>query len=146
MSRSNWNDLIVQFWFVVQWVAGAEPMEDSRVYYNKESRSILGIAIILPQKFSEKPMHFDFVSSVLNHDAQFTVDCFKKMISGNRFHIPPQIKKVKVWCDCGGHFRCAEFLKYVIWALSRKVKIMNWGTNVDILFKQISLSLTCQNQ
>ena len=102
-----------EFWLYI--VVGSEPhKEDSAVFRNKESRSVLGIAMILPKKYSDHIIYFDFVSNVLNHDAKFAVDCLHSIISSTEpRYVPTDIKRYEVWSDCGMHFRCKEFLTYV---------------------------------
>ena len=97
---------------------GSEPVEDSGVFRNKEARSVFGVVIILPPQYSKTAVYFDFVSTVLNHDARFAIDCLRKIFSSQSpRHIPPAIKKVEIWSDCGMHFRCAQFLTFVMWVI-----------------------------
>ena len=113
-------------------MVGSEPhKEDSAVFRNKEARSVLGIAMILPKTYSDHVIYSDFVSKVLNHDAEFAVDCLNSIISStNPRYVPAEIKRFEIWSDCGMHFRCKEFLTYIMLDLPLLIKAIQSSWNL----------------
>ena len=109
--------------FCIHIVIGSEPIENSEVFRNKEARSVLGCALIFPAKYHKHPVFIDFISRVLNHDARFAIDCVRKVFRADPSIIPPDIKKISFWTDCGLHFRCAEFLTFTMVDLPNEIDV-----------------------
>jgi hypothetical protein len=85
-------------------------------FYLQHSRSLLGVAIVLPKVVSqEKGIHnivyFDLLSDNLNHNAHFVITGLKSVLE-HEFIVNLNLKKLTVWMDGAGHFKNSQLAKY----------------------------------
>ena len=95
---------------------GEGPRERSNSYYGYSSCSCLGFAVYLPTR--AQPVYIDLLSENLSHDAPTAVMAFRMVIDFLYTH--PDLKedakkarKLRVWCDCGPHFRAKRFFAFL---------------------------------
>jgi hypothetical protein len=100
-------------------------VELNKDFYRFKSRTILGFVIYSnPSGQRIEKTHVNMVSEVLTHDGLFSSDALHQVIRTECANM----KKVRVWTDCGPHFRCAEFANTLLVEVPKQNKIqMEWN-------------------
>ena len=123
--------IVIDLDFKQKVVIGDSPRMMSGEYYERQQRSLLGFGV---HYFDENTQtvrckNFDLISEVdCKQNAAKAIHGFKFLRSQLPFK---EIEKPNyfIWSDCGGHFRCAEFLSFLFDDLKKKEKI-----NVNLNF------------
>ena len=85
-----------------------------REFYEAPMRSVFGCVLWYKQPNQPvKKVIFDIVSEYLNHDMVAAVDCLDILFQLHEFQ-KLGIRKLRLWTDCGGSFRCYSFAHYVM--------------------------------
>ena len=89
------------------------PVEVGQTYYNRSMRSVMGCRLVWRDKEGEMHTEYiDYVSTVLNKDAAYAIDCLNAVVSDHV--LPAGMTHLSLWTDAGSHFRCAEFAHAVL--------------------------------
>lgn len=132
---------------------GGEFGHTQNEYYTKTFRSVLGIIVYYKYNDVVCKRAFDFVSEILNHDALFATLCLRKLYEDEWF-ASKKFSSIKIWTDCGPHFRCKEFLYFLYHDTCARFKEVEWNlfevhhgkTEVDGHFGQLARWLRDANK
>ena len=119
------NSLLIDLDFKQKIVIGDAPCMLSGEYFERKQRSMLGFGVYYFDVIANcvKCIHFDFISDVdCKQDAAKAVVGFKFLRETAQFKAIEKDNYI-IWSDCGGHFRCAEFISYLFDDLRLKKKI-----------------------
>ena len=100
---------------------------------------MFGITIYHKEKSEIQKKHFIFVSPILTHDNNFVINSFETLFKMEEF----KFNKIKLFCDCGPHFRNSSILHYLFTHPSLKFSLNFFcekhGKNpLDSLFSLLS--------
>jgi hypothetical protein len=74
--------------------------------------------------------YIDYVSQILNHDADYVIDRLHSLIQQHL--IPNHINKVHVWTDKGPHFHCAQLAYDLLYSIPTRYSIsVSWNTFIE---------------
>jgi hypothetical protein len=117
------------------------PIETDKNFYLNEKRTIFGITIYFKDntKAEIQKKHFIFISNILTHDNNFVINAFETLFKREDF----TFKNIKLFCDCGPHFRNSSLLHYFFSHPSKKFTLNFFcekhGKNpLDSLFSLLS--------
>jgi hypothetical protein len=108
------------------------PEEENRRFYHQAQRTVLGfLCQYKDRKTGRMVNHYiDYISSCLTHDATFVLECLRDLVT--TFLLPRGLHTLKVWSDCGPHFRCYEMLAGVCVELPWACRALNVPVTVDL--------------
>jgi hypothetical protein len=85
-------------------------------FYQQHSRSLLGVAVVLPDKVSKENnihniVYIDILSDNLSHNAHFVITSLKSVFE-HEFIQNLNLSKITFWMDGAGHFKNGQLAKY----------------------------------
>lgn len=100
---------------------GSGPVEVGNDFYSKSQVTCLGFAVYLCSEDGSIVTHyFDFISYCLSHDAFFAKQCLAQLIPKIQNKSTQPLHTMTFWLDCGPHFRCYEFLHFLLKEIPQK--------------------------
>jgi hypothetical protein len=110
------------------------PEEEGRRFYNQAHHTVLGFLCQYKDRTTGRMVnhYVDYISSCLTHDAAFALDCLRLLIAD--FLLPRGLHTLKVWSDCGPHFRCNETVAGVCVELPWACRTLNVPLSADLQF------------
>jgi hypothetical protein len=104
------DELILLIDFKQNIELGHGPVENQDVWRTRVQNTVLGI-ICWSGKTGK--VFVDFVSNTLSHTAEVAIDCLKDLFKKPWLGFQ-DFNTVKIWSDCGPHFRCAQFANFIL--------------------------------
>ena len=103
---------------------GRRKREQDNAYYAYSAASILGVVVWLPGM--EQPVYYDSVSGNMAHSAAVADTVVRNVLSHAQNAYPEafgSLKDLRVWSDCGSHFRCGSFLYTCLRGLVKQFRL-----------------------
>ena len=93
------------------------PVNTSDDTYAQTEVAILGVGFYWMESGERRTEHVDLVSRTITENAHTSIEglltAIREMEGKGKFHMC-DFSSVKVWADAGKHFRCAEFVGFVL--------------------------------
>jgi hypothetical protein len=97
---------------------GSDPVETQYNFFHQRPCSVLGFVLYYVEGGRIVKKHINYVSSVLSHDAFFASQCCIDVVKKHC----ASFTNLKVWSDCGLHFRCGEMMRTLLLDLPHQLQ------------------------
>ena len=108
--------------------------------HNQQNKQIQSIIHVMEYNDELEGDYFDFLSFD-RHDGLFVKTAFKKL--GKIMREQQKKKRIKIWCDCGPHFRSYEVLHdcLVLWWEQNKLEFVSFFFSLNNMAKVLVMHI-----